>query len=387
MGRHPFAGVPKSEALLENLPPLEECIQKYQFVYSRKGGIDYKPPPHSLPLSTLPDNVAALFEQAFLTTNRPTASQWYRELGTIQFQKCRWGHVFYRNLTECPWCRIWFSGGHNFFIVRGTFESGSSYIGELEKILEELKRVTFLSLRDKVFTSLELYAPVTFSLPSIKQIVIPECQPTPFPPVPRFRKGYIVDWLIFWFSILLFLWPTPITILVGITGIVISIRGISRGTENPDYVKEIENRKSRQNIIYSEIQQFLKNFKTAQDRQVSQVYRLRAQFYNEVKAEWLRGESEFKSTLSTLQADTANLLKRYRELPSIRREMRLKKMESSQKEEFLASIRLNQYKIPQIGPVRAQRLAGYGVFTALDVKKMGYIPGLGAGYYSLLGWV
>lgn len=74
-GRHPYSSVP----LISNASnALKTNIAHFRYAYAsnnqRRG---LKPPPQSIPLSMLPSNVKAMFQQAFtkssVATKRPTA--------------------------------------------------------------------------------------------------------------------------------------------------------------------------------------------------------------------------------------------------------------------------------------------------------------------------
>ena len=74
-GRHPYSGVP---LISDAGNALETDIAHFRYAYAsdnqRRG---LKPPPRSIPLSMLPGDVEAMFQQAFtesgVATGRPTA--------------------------------------------------------------------------------------------------------------------------------------------------------------------------------------------------------------------------------------------------------------------------------------------------------------------------
>ena len=62
MGRHPFAG----RYLGKGDMPVERAIKEGRFAYGpHADGVQMTPPPHSLRLSQVPDEIAGLFERAF----------------------------------------------------------------------------------------------------------------------------------------------------------------------------------------------------------------------------------------------------------------------------------------------------------------------------------
>ena len=112
MGRHPFAG----RFLGSGDMPVERAIGEYRFAFSAHSqALQMQPPPNSLALSELPEDVAGLFEQAFsasgaLDSGRPKAVNWVESLEALSrdLVKCRRNssHLYYKKNPKCPWCRI-----------------------------------------------------------------------------------------------------------------------------------------------------------------------------------------------------------------------------------------------------------------------------------------
>lgn len=125
VGRHPFAGRYRGQGEL----PIEKAIAERRFAFSRKKVetlVD--PPPASLLLDDLPPGVGELFERAFRNTNgerngRPTPVEWVLELDDLVKRRkvCQFdsSHIYFAQLSECPWCRIEDSGGPTFFVPEG----------------------------------------------------------------------------------------------------------------------------------------------------------------------------------------------------------------------------------------------------------------------------
>lgn len=111
-GRHPYSGVP---LISDAGNALETDIAHFRYAYAsdnqRRG---LKPPPRSIPLSMLPGDVEAMFQQAFtesgVATGRPTAKAWVAALDLLrqQLKKCTVSamHVYPSHLTDCPWCAL-----------------------------------------------------------------------------------------------------------------------------------------------------------------------------------------------------------------------------------------------------------------------------------------
>ena len=61
-------------------------------------------------LDIIPESMQIMFKKAFFgdPDERPTASEWKRELRTIinELKCCRNGRFYYQNLKECPWCKL-----------------------------------------------------------------------------------------------------------------------------------------------------------------------------------------------------------------------------------------------------------------------------------------
>lgn len=111
-GRHPYSGVP---LISDAGNALETDITHFRYAYAsdnQQRGL--KPPPRSIPLSMLPSDVEAMFQQAFtesgVATGRPTAKAWVAALDSLRqhLKKCTVSamHVYPAHLTDCPWCAL-----------------------------------------------------------------------------------------------------------------------------------------------------------------------------------------------------------------------------------------------------------------------------------------
>lgn len=131
-GRHPYSGVPLKKGVGD---ALEADIKAFRYAYARDAqsrGIT--PPPHSIPVSILPDAVESMFHQAFtekgVSNTRPTASQWVTRLDEI---RCRLSsctatkmHVYPAHLPKCPWCALEQQGVAYFIDLGTTFTQTST---------------------------------------------------------------------------------------------------------------------------------------------------------------------------------------------------------------------------------------------------------------------
>src|SRR5262249_1139161 len=110
VGRHPFSG----RFLGGGEMPLERAIGELRFAYGDEAELRRMlPPPGSLPFDAVPQAIADLFTRAFLATaaaDRPQPREWVEPLETLakSLKKCSLhsGHFYYRQLTDCPWCKL-----------------------------------------------------------------------------------------------------------------------------------------------------------------------------------------------------------------------------------------------------------------------------------------
>lgn len=386
MGKHPFAGVPKARHLLENPPPLEECIVKLQFAHTRRAAIQFSPPPHSLPLNSLPGSLADLFERAFLTDKRPSASDWHRELGTLRFQKCQWGHTFSRHQSDCPWCVIWNSGGPNFFVALASVDRGGTSAGDIERLLREIERAGE-PLLDDASVQLSAMSPLVCLIPAIDTLKADIPQPRPFPAsLKPERIEFIVGWLMLGAAVLLsFAAPSGLILwlLLGAFG----FGYVSGGYANPKYAAEVERRRKGVGEVYHSIEKHLATMKADNSAAHRAFQQQQKTLASDIRSRQAQVSAKFKEGRDALKIKVAQLLLRYQALPGRRDGMRRERAEKSQLEEFLSRIRVNERRIPQIGPARSALLAQFGIITAWDVEGMSNISGLGQGVVELRLWV
>lgn len=111
MGRHPFAGrfIGRGEM------PIERAIAEGRYAYSRHGGRSQMlPPPLTLPVAAVGARVAELFELAFdpaaKTGSRPSPESWVTALDDLRTSLSVCAsvphHHFLASAGACPWCQI-----------------------------------------------------------------------------------------------------------------------------------------------------------------------------------------------------------------------------------------------------------------------------------------
>jgi DNA-binding helix-hairpin-helix protein with protein kinase domain len=123
MGRHPFSGVYSGRQDM----PIERAIESFRFAFStHTASRDMSPPPNSVSLSIVPEEIRSLFETAFgpsgtQASGRPTARTWVSALDKLRssFRTCgtEQAHRFWQGLTKCPWCELEQSSGVLFFVA------------------------------------------------------------------------------------------------------------------------------------------------------------------------------------------------------------------------------------------------------------------------------
>jgi len=121
-GRHPYSGVYTGK---EDMP-LEKAIAEFRFAYGKNSPAkSIAPPPNSVGLSVVPNQVAGLFEQAFAETGarpagRPVAGDWWEAFEFLEKRMRRCSadsvHSYYSGLAACPWCRLEESSGLLLFL-------------------------------------------------------------------------------------------------------------------------------------------------------------------------------------------------------------------------------------------------------------------------------
>jgi DNA-binding helix-hairpin-helix protein with protein kinase domain len=153
VGRHPFVGRYRGSGDL----PIEKAIAEQRFAFSKDiSTTRLDPPPASLRLEDLPHSFDNLFDRAFRHdpsdgNRRPTAQQWIEQLELLMKARkhCRFdpAHVYFRQLSNCPWCRVEDEGGPSFFVqAGGTSNISQERLESLESRIAQLDPVAFPDL-------------------------------------------------------------------------------------------------------------------------------------------------------------------------------------------------------------------------------------------------
>ncbi len=199
MGRHPFSGVPLVNADI----PIEKAIQGGDYAYSRNTGkARLKPPPHVPPATMLDPSVLALFERAFGTAHRPTASEWRTSLDAAmrQLVRCKndLKHSYLAAAGECPWCDLIAVARLMFFLPGKGAAAAPIRLEDLQQTIQKLAGMELLfstyvrpsalsPIRAALPTGLRTPGPTPVPTPHPRPAVIPSVAPTtPYPLTPTY---------------------------------------------------------------------------------------------------------------------------------------------------------------------------------------------------------
>ncbi|NAR27638.1 protein kinase YegI, partial [Escherichia coli] len=331
-GRHPYSGVP---LISDAGNALETDITHFRYAYAsdnqRRG---LKPPPRSIPLSMLPSDVEAMFQQAFtesgVATGRPTAKAWVSALDSLrqQLKKCTVSamHVYPGHLADCPWCAL-DNQGVIYFVDLG--EEVITTSGDL--VLAKVWAMVMASV-----------APPALQLP------LPDhFQPTGRPlPLGLLRREYIILIEIALSALSLLLCGLQAEPRYIILVPVLSAIWIIGSLTSKAYKAEIQQRREAFNRA-----------KMDYEHLVSQIQQLgglegfiaKRAMLEKMKDEILGLPEEEKRALAALH-DTAR---------------------ERQKQKFLEGFFIDVASIPGVGPARKAALRSFGIETAADVTRRG----------------
>ncbi|EHV5986453.1 helix-hairpin-helix domain-containing protein, partial [Escherichia coli] len=329
-GRHPYSGVP---LISDAGNALETDIVHFRYAYAsdnqRRG---LKPPPRSIPLSMLPGDVEAMFQQAFtesgVATGRPTAKAWVAALDLLrqQLKKCTVSamHVYPGHLADCPWCA-----------------------------LDNQGVIYFIDLGEEVITTsgdfvlVRVWAMVMASVaPPALQLPLPDhFQPTGRPlPLGLLRREYIIliEIALSGLSLLLCGLQTEPRYIILVP--VLAAIWIIGSLTSKAYKAEIQQRREAFNRA-----------KMDYDHLVSQIQQLgglegfiaKRAMLEKMKDEILGLPEEEKRALAALH-DTAR---------------------ERQKQKFLEGFFIDVASVPGVGPARKAALRSFGIETAADVTR------------------
>ncbi len=131
-GRHPYSGVPLRNDVGD---ALVTDIKHFRYAFARDNQLrGFNPPPHSIPISILPDSLESMFHLAFTEKGaaglRPSARQWVTELDSVRSRLKGCGvssmHVYPNHLAACPWCALEKQGVTYFVSLIAPFKETTS---------------------------------------------------------------------------------------------------------------------------------------------------------------------------------------------------------------------------------------------------------------------
>lgn len=140
LGRHPFSGM----FLGDEDKSLEDCIRERRFAYAENAELlSVKQPPGTLSLSALTPRLAAMFERAFLTDDRPEPREWIEALddlsGSLTQCALLGGHFHVDELDKCPWCHLESETGLILFPIFDASGNDDFNIFTIENLLNDIR--------------------------------------------------------------------------------------------------------------------------------------------------------------------------------------------------------------------------------------------------------
>ena len=329
-GRHPYSGVPLKAGVGD---ALETDIKGFRYAYARDASSrGTSPPPRSIPMSSVPDSMEAMFQLAFTEKGaaggRPTAKQWESALDGVRSRLKKCGassvHVYPDHLSKCPWCALE-QQGVVYFIDMGVTYTATGSGFNLTQVWAQIEAVP---------------APAPISLPNISGIsVVPTRLPANIPGAGTavFFRLVVVCIALFcftaapkaWFLIALGAWAAW------------AAAGSSGSTE-----RAAERAKR----------------KTAEDSARNAFNSLVERMKKEAGPDGFhQKKEEYKKLRDELQA-----------LPALESQ-ELSKLHSTaqerQKQKFLERLFIDSADISGVGPARKAALRSFGIETAADVSR------------------
>jgi DNA-binding helix-hairpin-helix protein with protein kinase domain len=179
MGRHPFSGVPLAQADI----PIEKAIQAGYYAYTRNTAMArLRPPPHVPPTTMLDPSVLDLFERAFCTARRPTATEWRTSLDAAMKQLIRCKndvrHSYLSSAGKCPWCGL-IAVARLMFFLPG--QGGAVTTFRADDIQRIIQKLIGMGLSFAPYMRPTATSPVRVSLPAGLRLPGRRPVPTPHP--------------------------------------------------------------------------------------------------------------------------------------------------------------------------------------------------------------
>lgn len=181
LGRHPFSGVPLVKADI----PIVKAIQDGLYAYTRNP-TKLKPPPNTPPLTMLDAATRDLFERAFGSTRRPTATEWRDVLDALmkQLARCKNDpkHSFPASAGECPWCRL-IAAARLMFFLPGRGATAAAF--RPEDIQKFINNLAGMQLPFPTYVRPRAILPIRVVLPAgLQSVKKPHLRTHPASPAP-----------------------------------------------------------------------------------------------------------------------------------------------------------------------------------------------------------
>ncbi len=334
LGRHPFAG----NYLGDEDKSLEDCIRERRFAYGADARLwNVKQPPGTLSLAAVTPRLAAMFERAFLTEDRPEPREWIEAIEDLSdsLKQCALhiGHFYFAELHACPWCELESKTGLMLF----PFVSGNKAAGE-----EQFN----------IFTVENLVASLAIPQNLPAKPPKPLTLPPPSPEAAKVRGENLSRFVML--AILQFCVVVFLTVIAGagvgffigailMTGLIVTLNNSGKTNKS-----ELEARLE----------------KARQD-------------WNQIENEWNAADAmpQFNNELSLIKqkiSEHQNLQQKSREkVKRLHDEVFHHKLEV-----YLSSFKIDDAKIPGVGRKNLEILKGFGIRNAADVdaKRLSSLP-------------
>jgi DNA-binding helix-hairpin-helix protein with protein kinase domain len=319
-----------------------------------------KSPPNALPFSTVPLNVQALFERAFLqqhVTKRPSASEWHAHLKSLKDDlfKCAKndGHYFPSQLPHCPWCEQE-SKGIVFFTcpIRGA------------RTAQTIQQQS-LTLDLQIVNDLEH---ILLALNSVLQFAVPTVGPIIYNVPPMIKQSHRIHKYVKGCSIIA-IFCTCLGMLgsfAGFTDLILWLWWLLSATGGSSYIRALKRSESQASDLHQQ-------FNTSEQK------------FHAVKNLHMRTHGMSISSAIEDLDDYKNLPKKMNdELKAMSQNKRV-----YQEMAFLKQYAIDTCPVAGIGAQRKSQLRSFGIETAYDIEKsiITSLPGFGQTLCdSLLKW-
>ncbi len=340
-GRHPYSGVPLRADAGE---ALEKDIQAFRYAYASDGQKrGFKPPPKSIPITIVPDQIRAMFTAAFTENGskggRPTAQQWVAALDGLrgQLQRCATTpmHIYPGHLGRCPWCELEDHGVIYFLDVRvGVAPTGIN---------------GFVVAR--IWAAIEAVpAPPAITIPNVATIAV---TPRPLPPGIK-KEGNITFLRIVIVGIALWL----LTVILGAWFFILGGAWLAWASVGDIGGTERKAERAKRQAARDVAQQDYDKIVARVRQEIS------PEVFSKKKQELVRLRDEYQHLPERERTEIANLHAT---------------AEARQKHQFLERHFIDAANISGVGPTKKAALRSFGIETAADVtwNKVIAVKGFG----------